>query len=159
MSDAYTTSCAPLAWNGWRRTLLYSVVTQSRFISAVSVVAGMSSTSSSTTLLGLLLKKKNFFGHYATGLDSQSLIDVEDKDVYSVRGQTVLDKAPGFKSYVMHAGNFNVLNPKLERIDVEHLARVIGTTYPKEWYRSAPVFAGPDGKSWNDIEVVAHSVG
>ncbi|WVO14595.1 hypothetical protein L204_102230 [Cryptococcus depauperatus] len=61
----------------------------------------------------------------ATGLDSQSLIDVEDKDVHSVRGQTVLVKALGYKSCIMHAGNLNVSNPKLERIDVEHLARII----------------------------------
>lgn len=44
----------------------------------------------------------------ASGLGAKSLIGIEDNKVFPARGQTVLVKAPGVKTCVMHTEGFYV---------------------------------------------------
>ncbi|OXG14759.1 D-amino-acid oxidase [Cryptococcus neoformans Tu401-1] len=124
----------------------------------------------------------------ASGLGAKSLIGVEDQKVYPGRGQTVLVRAPGFKACIMHTEGFyadldesgqEVIPPPpayiIPRPGSEgHV--VLGGVYQKDnWstlpdlkeaerilkdcYNLAPELAGPNGKSWKDIEIISHNVG
>lgn len=48
----------------------------------------------------------------ATGLGAQSLIGVEDHDVYPVRGQTVLVRAPKARTSIMRSNQFDQILAK-----------------------------------------------
>ncbi|WWD19394.1 hypothetical protein CI109_103854 [Kwoniella shandongensis] len=123
----------------------------------------------------------------ASGLGAKSLIGVEDEKVYPARGQTVLVRAPEVKTCYMHVEGFMAgpLKPGekpppepayiIPRPGPEgHV--ILGGTYIKDDYSSlpsipeaerilkacynlCPALAGPNGKSWKDIEVVSHNVG
>ncbi|WWC90317.1 uncharacterized protein L201_005250 [Kwoniella dendrophila CBS 6074] len=125
----------------------------------------------------------------ATGLGSKALIGVEDDKVYPARGQTVLVKAPWVKECIFHVEGFfankdgedetqkappqaayMIPRPGPEghvvlgghyrvgdwatNADLVEAERIL-----KDCYNLCPMLAGPDGKSWKDIEVVAHNVG
>ncbi|ODO05717.1 hypothetical protein I350_04777 [Cryptococcus amylolentus CBS 6273] len=124
----------------------------------------------------------------ATGMGAKSLIGVEDDKVHPARGQTVLVKAPGFKECVMQTEGFYVAPGKSEfltqpippayiipRPGPEGHVVLGGVYQPNVWdtlpslteaerilkdcYDLAPALAGPNGKSWKDIEIVSHNVG
>ncbi|WRT68770.1 uncharacterized protein IL334_005750 [Kwoniella shivajii] len=123
----------------------------------------------------------------ASGLGAKTLIGVEDAKVYPARGQTVLVKAPNVKECIMHTEGFNAapLGPGEKPLpepaymiprpgssghvvlgghylvsnystlpDLKEAERIL-----KDCYNLCPALAGPNGKSWRDIEVVAHNVG
>lgn len=120
----------------------------------------------------------------ALALGNRSLIGVEDEKMYPAQGQTVLVKAPLVNRCTMSTGS--VLSNKLGDSG-DAIAYIIprpgpeghvicGGTYnrgnwstapcPKEaerilqaCYQLDPRLAGPNGKSWKDIEIVAHNVG
>ncbi|KAL1409460.1 hypothetical protein Q8F55_003443 [Vanrija albida] len=114
----------------------------------------------------------------ATGLGARTLLGVEDGKVHPVRGQTVLARAPGVNTcfgvrdsalapgestYIiprpgsdgcvilggtMLANNYSLLP---ERETAERILQ--------KAYAICPELAGPNGKSWRDIEIVSHNVG
>ncbi|ODN92140.1 D-amino-acid oxidase [Cryptococcus wingfieldii CBS 7118] len=110
----------------------------------------------------------------ATGMGAKSLIGVEDDKVYPARGQTVLVKAPGFKECLIQP---EPIPPAyiIPRPGPEGQVILGGVYQPNVWdtlpslteaerilkdcYDLAPALAGPNGKSWKDIEIVAHNVG
>lgn len=121
----------------------------------------------------------------ATGLGARSLLGVEDKAVLPIRGQTVLVRAPDVKTCIMrldepfshgpdgpHAsepvyiiprpgpeetvilgGSFQPNNFETHP-DYELAERILQRTY-----ELCPQLAGPNGRSWRDIEIVSHNVG
>lgn len=124
----------------------------------------------------------------ASGLGAKTLIGVEDEKVYSARGQTVLVRAPGFRACIMHTEGFYAdLDESGREITPPSPAYIIprpgpeghvvlGGVYQKDnWstlpdlkeaerilkdcYNLAPALAGPNGKSWKDIEIISHNVG
>ncbi|KAJ9114537.1 hypothetical protein QFC20_001411 [Naganishia adeliensis] len=118
-----------------------------------------------------------------SALGARSLIGVEDETVYPVKGQTVLVKAPGVKTCYMHSESKPNAKNAAPTQPTYIIPRpgpgdqvILGGTYlindystqpdPKrareilqECYRLCPDLAGPDGKSWQDIEVISHNVG
>nr|XP_019045105.1 D-amino-acid oxidase [Kwoniella bestiolae CBS 10118]OCF24035.1 D-amino-acid oxidase [Kwoniella bestiolae CBS 10118] len=117
----------------------------------------------------------------ATGLGSRSLVGVEDEKVYPARGQTVLVKAPWVRECIFHVEGFFApeappqaaymiprpgpeghvvlgghyrTNDWSTNTDLVEAERIL-----KDCYNLCPRLAGPNGKSWKDIEVVAHNVG
>ncbi|WWD08233.1 hypothetical protein V865_006344 [Kwoniella europaea PYCC6329] len=123
------------------------------------------------------------------GLGARSLIGVEDNKVYPAIGQTVLVKAPSVRECYFHVETFFPSSEDSERrneappqaaymiprpgpeghvvvgghyrvgdwstdADIKEAERIL-----QDCYKLCPKLAGPDGRSWKDIEVVAHNVG
>lgn len=114
----------------------------------------------------------------ATGLGARTLLGVEDAKVFPSRGQTVLARAPGVQiCYGVRDANL----PKGEgcyiipRPGTDGCVILGGTALVGEYdtlvrretaerilknaYQICPALAGPNGKSWRDIEIVSHNVG
>lgn len=115
-------------------------------------------------------------------LGNRFLIGVEDEAMYPAQGQTVLVKAPLVNRCTMSTGT--VLSKATQGEDIAYIIPrpgseghvICGGTYnrgnwctspdPREaerilkaCYALDPMLAGPNGKSWKDIEIVAHNVG
>ncbi|TXT07599.1 uncharacterized protein COLE_04523 [Cutaneotrichosporon oleaginosum] len=115
----------------------------------------------------------------ALALGNKSLLGVEDDKMYPAQGQTVLVKAPLVNTCTMATGTVDKAGPAtyiIPRPGPEgHV--VCGGTFNKNNYSTLPslreaerilqacfaldpLLAGPGpGKTWRDIEVVAHNVG
>ncbi|BEJ15340.1 hypothetical protein CspHIS471_0411070 [Cutaneotrichosporon sp. HIS471] len=122
----------------------------------------------------------------ALSLGNKSLLGVLDDKMFPAQGQTVLVKAPLVNTCTMSTGAFDKTG-LASMSDGEVIAYIIprpgpeghvvcGGTYNKDNYSTLPcpieaerilkdcysldpLLAGPNGKSWRDIEVVAHNVG
>lgn len=114
----------------------------------------------------------------ATGLGARSLLGVEDASVFPDRGQTVLVRAPGVTTCF---GVRDADRPSdkatyiIPRPGSGGCVIVGGTNIKGEWstlprretaieilkeaYAICPELAGPNGRGWEDIEVVSHNVG
>lgn len=111
-----------------------------------------------------------------TGLGARTLIGVEDPLVHPVRGQTVLVRAPGFDTCVgwkedVRPGETTYMIPRPN--SGGHVI-VGGCSLKDNWstqpdpamaerilqaaFKACPAIAN-GGKSWKDIEVLAHNVG
>ncbi|WOO83412.1 D-amino-acid oxidase [Vanrija pseudolonga] len=124
----------------------------------------------------------------ALALGNRSLIGVEDDKMYPAGGQTVLVKAPLVNTCVMSVDKvFDPAPGKSGPAPISEMAYIIprpgpegtvilGGTYNrdnhsvlpdlgtaerilKDCYALEPLLAGPNGKSWRDIEIVSHNVG
>lgn len=118
-----------------------------------------------------------------SALGARSLVGVEDEAVHPVKGQTVLVKAPGVKICYMNSeskpnaavgivkqptyiiprpgpgdqvilGGTYLVNDYSTQPDLQRAREIL-----QECYRLCPDLAGPQGKSWQDIEVISHNVG
>lgn len=125
----------------------------------------------------------------ALALGNKTLVGVQDEKMYPAQGQTVLVKAPLVNQCTMATGTAVQKGPKSKPTnpadeEVTYIIPrpgpdghvVLGGTFNKDnysvlpnlneaerilksCYALNPLLAGPDGKSWKDIEVVAHNVG
>lgn len=118
----------------------------------------------------------------ALALGNRALIGVEDEAMYPAQGQTVLVKAPLVNRCTMSTGT--VLSKSTPDEEIAYIIPrpgseghvICGGTYNRgNWstapdareaerilkacYALDPLLAGPNGKSWRDIEIVAHNVG
>ncbi|SNX86808.1 related to D-amino-acid oxidase [Melanopsichium pennsylvanicum] len=113
----------------------------------------------------------------ATGVGAADLIDVKDKDVYPIRGQTVLVSVPSFKApsadarCVMKLGTpANYVIPRARSGEV-----ILGGSFDPRQSSTTPDVAlaekvmqecaklvpeiVPTGGTWKDIKVLSHNVG
>lgn len=123
----------------------------------------------------------------ATGIGAKVLLGNKDRnDIYPIRGQTVLVKAPGVKTCYMMASDHpdEKTNKDTEISEPTYIIPrpgpeghvVLGGSFQvnnwvyvpdyalaerilKKNYELCPALAGPNGKSWRDIEIVSHNVG
>lgn len=114
----------------------------------------------------------------ATGLGAKSLLGVEDAAVYPDRGQTVLVRAPGVTTcFGVRDANtppgqatYIIPRPGSDGCVVVGGTNLKGeySTLPrradaiqilKNAYAICPELAGPNGRGWEDIDVVSHNVG